>query len=61
MKRNFLVIGGTKGLGYSIAEKLSFEDHEIIITGRSSRDFLEEKIECPMSCQSMLCMELVKL
>ena len=45
MKKNFLVIGGTKGLGYSIAEKLSFEDHEIIITGRSSRDFLEEKIE----------------
>ena len=45
MKKNFLVIGGTKGLGYSIAEKLSFEDHEIIITGRSYRDFLEEKIQ----------------
>tara|TARA_B100000242_G_C42979152_1_gene454471 strand:- start:401 stop:1117 length:717 start_codon:yes stop_codon:yes gene_type:complete len=45
MKKNFLVIGGTKGLGYSIAEKLSFEDHKIIITGRSSGNFLEEKIE----------------
>ena len=45
MKRNFLVVGGTKGLGYSIAEKLSFEDHEIIITGRNSRDCLKEKIE----------------
>ena len=45
MKKNFLVIGGTKGLGYSIAEKLSFEDHQTIITGRNSRNFMEEKIK----------------
>lgn len=45
MTKNFLVIGGTKGLGYSIAEKLCFEDHEIIITGRNYVDFIEEKIE----------------
>lgn len=45
MRKNFLVIGGTKGLGFSVAEKLSLHDNEIIITGRNSRDFMQEKIE----------------
>ena len=45
MKKNFLIIGGTKGLGYSIAEKLSYENHKILVTGRNSINIPEKKIQ----------------
>ena len=45
MKKNFLIIGGTSGLGYSIAEKLCFEDSKIVVTGRNSVNFKEDKIK----------------
>lgn len=45
MTKNFLVIGGTSGLGYSIAERLCFEDNKIIVTGRNSMNFIEKNLE----------------
>ena len=45
MGKKFLVIGGTSGLGYSIAEKLCHPNHKIIVTGRNSLDFLDKRIE----------------
>ena len=50
-KKNFLVVGGTNGLGLSIAEKLNEDDYEVIVTGRKHNlklkeiDFLKIELE----------------
>lgn len=35
-KKNFLIVGGTNGLGCSIAEKLNEEGYEVVVTGRKN-------------------------
>ena len=37
MKKKIIVTGSSRGIGNSIAEKLLFDGHEVIITGRKKK------------------------
>lgn len=41
--RNVLVTGGTKGIGFSIAKKLSSDGANVVITGRDSESLIKAK------------------